>query len=365
MLPAWEGVLGFMCFSTSCWERLFTGMVWCKPGHVFPGFCYVFCHLDIAGGLHWRFHSVINKSCFQFICARANCSCLSVPHSGFSRHRERISYALVAFQSGHIYLFMNFKHLTIACSTSFKTLLSVCCVVQFRGTCKCCIGQLLLWWYVSPTKVCTWWILQLEQGTSTVWLEGKQLRNSGCPLQRLMHAFPFHSSCSPKICLVLLACGLQWYKPEWFVGLFQLMPVSALLWGRQGTPEGQAFSSCGPCVTPAFPLDGPSTGSQTWYLTVAFGRLNCPRLKIIWIFELPQGCLDLPFWHPKTCKDSTELQEFIQTKCPFSWGSGLPSPLFNATLRSRIFTTGWFFYCYCKIGLLSTIKRKWFRLTVV
>lgn len=119
--------------------------------HVFPGFWYVFCH---EGGLHCPFCSVMNKSCFQLICAGANCSCLSVPHSGFSRHRERISNALMAFQSGRIYLFMSCKHPTIACSTSFKTLPSVCCVVQFRGTCECCTGQLLLQWFVAPTKSC-------------------------------------------------------------------------------------------------------------------------------------------------------------------------------------------------------------------
>lgn len=43
------------------------------------------------------------------------------------------------------------------------------------------------------------------------------------------------------------------------------------------------------------------------------------------------------------CKDSPGLQELIQSKCPFSWGNDLLSPLFNAVLRSRIFTTGCFF----------------------
>lgn len=98
--------------------------------------------LDVAGGLHWLFCSVMHKSCFHFLCTRANCSCLSVPHSGFTRHRERISNALMVFKSGCIYLFMKCKHPTVVCSTSFKTLLSVCCVVQFRGTCKCSVGQL-------------------------------------------------------------------------------------------------------------------------------------------------------------------------------------------------------------------------------
>lgn len=169
-----------------------------------------------------------------------------------------------------------------------------------------------------------------------------------------MHALPFCSSCSPKIRLVLSVCSLQWYKPEWFVGLSRLMPVSALLksWKGQGrqkeTPECQAFSSCDPCVIPAWPQHspwtGPRTGSQTWYLTLSIWKAELPRVEnCLNIPGPPQSCPDLPFWHPKTCKVSTELQELIQTKCPFSWGSGLLSSLFNAALRSRIFTTGCFF----------------------
>lgn len=166
MLPeAWEEALGFMCSSTSCWERLFAGMVWCKS--IFLIFSLDFTIYAVTVGRSCRAALTVllidEQVLFLTYCARANCSCLSVTHSGFSIHWEKISNALMAFQSGHIYLLMNCKHLNIACNTSFKTLLSVCCVVQFRGTCKCCIGQLLLWWYVSPTKVpevlgefCSW-----------------------------------------------------------------------------------------------------------------------------------------------------------------------------------------------------------------
>lgn len=108
--------------------------------HVFPGFCCICCHCWTQLEGITDHCSVMNKSCFQLICARTNCSYLSIPH----RCRERISNALMAFQSGHVYLYMNCKHLTIACSTSFEALLSVCCVVQFSGTYKCCVGQLLL-----------------------------------------------------------------------------------------------------------------------------------------------------------------------------------------------------------------------------
>lgn len=143
MLPeAWKEELSFTCSSTSCWEKFFTGMVWCKS--VFLVFSLDFAMYSVTVGCswHWLFCSVMHKSCFHFLCTRANCSCLSVPHSGFTRHRERISNALMVFKSGCIYLFMKCKHPTVVCSTSFKTLLSVCCVVQFRGTCKCSVGQL-------------------------------------------------------------------------------------------------------------------------------------------------------------------------------------------------------------------------------
>lgn len=93
--------------------------------HVFPGFCCICCHCWTQLEGITDHCSVMNKSSFQLVCARANCSCLSVPH----RCRERISSVLMAFQSGHVYLYMNCKHLTIACSASFKAEYVLCCTI--------------------------------------------------------------------------------------------------------------------------------------------------------------------------------------------------------------------------------------------
>lgn len=108
--------------------------------------------------------------------------------------------------------------------------------------------------------------------------------------------------------------------------------------------RGPGISSCDPFMTPAFPQDRTqgripnlAPGCSVWKAGLPQVRKN---LNIPWP---PQGCFYLPFWHPKMCKDSPELQELIESKCPSSWGNDLLSPLFNAVLRSRIFTTGCFF----------------------
>lgn len=102
--------------------------------------------------------------------------------------------------------------------------------------------------------------------------------------------------------------------------------------------------SCDLCMSPAFPQDRTQGRIPNLACGCSIWKAELPHVRSnLNIPGPPQGYFYLPCGHPKMCKDSPGLQELIQSKCPFSWGNDLLSPLFNAVLRSRIFMTGCFF----------------------
>ena len=162
-------------------------------------------------------------------------------------------------------------------------------------------------------------VLQLGQARAMCgWKEVRceQLRcSSGAQLalsKEEVPALPFHSTSSPKTRLALTARSLLWYKP-------QCPACLGLTVGLEGAREagedtrGPGISSCDPRVTPTFPqgrIPQLAPCCSIWKAELPWGRsnLNIPGS--------PQGCFCLPFWHPKICKDSAELQELIVVNAP-------------------------------------------------